>query len=247
MTKLKIFVALALLAVAMPLSAQRQYAEGDIVQDPKYPNIKREMIEDVSQKWLVHITGKLPVTATLNGHDYVDLGIKVEGKLIMWAACDVGATKPEQVGTTYGWAEVEHKAELDGSNSASYGKKVYRSTVLGNPKYDAARKHWGGKWRMPTVPELYMLIRKCTWEQAEMNGQRGFLLTSLKNGNMLFLPSLGSDDIYCDYWSTDECDMEDKLQACKLNAEGASSWRDRVVIGRSLRTDQLPIRAVFIP
>ena len=55
------------------------------------------------------------------------------------------------------------------------------------------------------------------------------------------------DDIYCDYWSTDECDMEDKLQACKLNAEGASSWRDRVVIGRSLRTDQLPIRAVFIP
>ena len=28
------------------------------------------MIEDVSQKWLVHITGKLPVTATLNGHDY---------------------------------------------------------------------------------------------------------------------------------------------------------------------------------
>ena len=69
MTKLKIFVALALLAVAMPLSAQRQYEEGDIVQDPKYPNIKREMIEDVSQKWLVHITGKLPVTATLNGHD----------------------------------------------------------------------------------------------------------------------------------------------------------------------------------
>ena len=105
MTKLKIFVALALLAVAMPLSAQRQYVEGDIVQDPKYPNIKREMIEDVSQKWLVHITGKLPVTATLNGHDYVDLGIKVDGKLIMWAACDVGATKPEQAGTTYGWAK----------------------------------------------------------------------------------------------------------------------------------------------
>ena len=157
MTKLKIFVALALLAVAMPLSAQRRYVEGDIVQDPKYPNIKREMIEDVSQKWLVHITGKLPVTATLNGHDYVDLGIKVEGKLIMWAACDVGATKPEQVGTTYGWAEVEHKAELDGSNSASYGKKVYRSTVLGNPKYDAARKHWGGKWRLPTVPDSICL------------------------------------------------------------------------------------------
>ena len=105
------------------------------------------MIEEMSQKWLVHITGKLPVTATLNGHDYVDLGIKVDGKLIMWAACDVGATKPEQAGTTYGWGEVEHKANL-GGGSVSYGQKVYRSTILGNPKYDAARKHWGGKWRM---------------------------------------------------------------------------------------------------
>ena len=114
------------------------------MQDPKHPNIKREMIEEMSQKWLVHITGKLPVTATLNGHDYVDLGIKVDGKLIMWAACDVGATKPEQAGTTYGWGEVEHKANL-GGGSVSYGQKVYRSTILGNPKYDAARKHWGGK------------------------------------------------------------------------------------------------------
>ena len=163
MGKLRVFFTIAIVAALLPLNAFARYEEGDIVQDPKHPNIKREMIEEVSQKWLVHITGKLPVTATLNGHDYVDLGIKVEGKLIMWAACDVGAMKPEQVGTTYGWAEVEHKAELDGSNSASYGKKVYRSTVLGNPKYDAARKHWGGKWRMPTVPELYMLIRKCTW------------------------------------------------------------------------------------
>ena len=247
MTKLKIFVALALLAVAMPLSAQRQYAEGDIVQDPKYPNIKREMIEDVSQKWLVHITGKLPVTATLNGHDYVDLGIKVDGKLIMWAACDVGATKPEQAGTTYGWGEVEHKAKLGGGGSVSYGQKVYRSTILGNPKYDAARKHWGGKWRTPTGEDFYMLIRKCKWEEAEMNGKKGFLLTSIKNGNVMFVPSCRDNEILGYYWTTDECDMEDKLQACKLNAEGASSWRDRVVIGRSLRTNQLPIRAVFIP
>ena len=100
MRKLRVFFAIALVAALLPLNAFARYEEGDIVQDPKYPNIKREMIEDVSQKWLVHITGKLPVTATLNGHDYVDLGIKVEGKLIMWAACDVGATKPEQVGTT---------------------------------------------------------------------------------------------------------------------------------------------------
>ena len=38
---------------------------------------------------------------------------------------------------------------------------------------------------MPTVPELYMLIRKCKWEEAEMNGKKGFLLTSIKNGNVV--------------------------------------------------------------
>ena len=108
MGKLRVFFTIALVAALLPLNAFARYEEGDIVQDPKHPNIKREMIEEVSQKWLVHITGKLPVTATLNGHDYVDLGIKVDGKLIMWAACDVGATKPEQAGTTYGWGEVEH-------------------------------------------------------------------------------------------------------------------------------------------
>ena len=106
MRKLRVFFAIALVAALLPLNAFARYEEGDIVQDPKHPNIKREMIEEMSQKWLVHITGKLPVTATLNGHDYVDLGIKVDGKLIMWAACDVGATKPEQAGTTYGWGEV---------------------------------------------------------------------------------------------------------------------------------------------
>jgi len=124
---------------------------------------------------------------------------------------------------------------------------VYRSTVLGNPKYDAARKHWGGKWRLPTVPEQYMLIRKCKWEQAEMNGQRGFLLTSIKNGNMLFLPSLDSDDSCCEYWSSDECDMDDKEQSCSLRAVGKTSWDDYIDIERTPRTYQIPVRAVFVP
>ena len=218
MGKLRVFFTIALVVLLLPLSAFGRHKKGDVVQDPNHSNITRECVSDEveeSDRWLVHITGKLPVTATLNGHDYVDLGIKVDGKLIMWAACDVGATKPEQAGTTYGWGEVEHKANL-GGGSVSYGQKVYRSTILGNPKYDAARKHWGGKWRMPTVPELYMLIRKCTWEQAEMNGQRGFLLTSIKNGNVMFVPSCRDNEILGYYWTTDECDMEDKELSVEL-------------------------------
>ena len=218
MGKLRVFFTIALVVLLLPLSAFGRHKKGDVVQDPNHSNITRECVSDEveeSDRWLVHITGTLPVTATLNGHDYVDLGIKVDGKLIMWAACDVGATKPEQAGTTYGWGEVEHKANL-GGGSVSYGQKVYRSTILGNPQYDAARKHWGGKWRTPTGEDFYMLIRKCKWEEAEMNGKKGFLLTSIKNGNVMFVPSCRDNEILGYYWTTDECDMEDKELSVEL-------------------------------
>ena len=146
-----------------------------------------------------------------NGHPYVDLGLKVK-----WAACDLNATKPEQNGVRYGWAEVVSKKNSTRENSVSYGKKIYRSTILGNPQYDAARKHWGGKWRTPTGEDFYMLIRKCKWEEAEMNGKKGFLLTSIKNGNVMFVPSCRDNEILGYYWTTDECDMEDKELSVEL-------------------------------
>ena len=159
----------------------------------------------------MHITGTLPVSGMHNGHPYVDLGLKVK-----WAACDLNATKPEQNGVRYGWAEVVSKKNCTRENSVSYGKKIYRSTILGNPQYDAARKHWGGKWRTPTGEDFYMLIRTCKWEQAEMNGKKGFLLTSIKNGNVMFVPSCRDNEILGYYWTTDECDMEDKELSVEL-------------------------------
>lgn len=245
MGKLRVFFTIALVVLLLPLSAFGRHKKGDVVQDPNHSNITRECVSDEveeSDRWLVHITGTLPVSGIHNGHPYVDLGLKVK-----WAACDLNATKPEQNGVRYGWAEVVSKKNCTRENSVSYGKKIYRSTILGNPQYDAARKHWGGKWRLPTVPEQYMLIRKCKWEQAEMNGQRGFLLTSIKNGNMLFLPSLDSDDSCCEYWSSDECDMDDKEQSCSLRAVGKTSWDDYIDIERTPRTYQIPVRAVFVP
>ena len=113
------------------------------MQDPNHSNITRECVSDEveeSDRWLVHIAGTLPVTGMHNGHPYIDLGLKVK-----WAACDLNATKPEQNGVRYGWAEVVSKKNCTRENSVSYGKKIYRSTILGNPQYDAARKHWGGK------------------------------------------------------------------------------------------------------
>ena len=45
-----------------------------------------------------------------NGHEYVDLGLPSGTK---WAACNVGATKPEEFGGYYAWGETEEKSNYD--------------------------------------------------------------------------------------------------------------------------------------
>ena len=43
------------------------------------------------------------VSGTINGHDYVDLGLPSGLK---WATCNVGATSPEGYGDYFAWAEI---------------------------------------------------------------------------------------------------------------------------------------------
>lgn len=40
------------------------------------------------------------VSSTFNGHEYVDLGLSV-----MWATCNIGASKPSDYGKYFAWAE----------------------------------------------------------------------------------------------------------------------------------------------
>lgn len=77
---------------------------------------------------------------------------------------------------------------------------------------DAARVHWGGKWRMPTEDEFGELFENCVEEEMELNGKRGKKYTSKINGNCIFFPDatnrLEDDDpLLCDdssggYWSS---------------------------------------------
>ena len=43
---------------------------------------------------------------TINGHEYVDLGLSVK-----WATCNVGASKPEEYGNYYAWGETSTKED----------------------------------------------------------------------------------------------------------------------------------------
>ena len=140
-----------------------------------------------------------------NGHEWVDLGLPSGTK---WAACNVGATSPEEYGNYYAWGETEPKTTYtwatykwcNGSNTtltkyntkSSYGT-VDDKTVL-DPEDDAARANWGGAWRMPTFAEWTELCENCEWtwtDDYNGTGVKGQVVTSNINDNSIFLPAAG--------------------------------------------------------
>ena len=139
-----------------------------------------------------------------NGYEYVDLGLSVK-----WATHNIGTTKPEECGDYFAWGEVETKDWYDWdtyiwSGGGEYEMKKYCTDNLytcnwGVPDYikklkkedDVAHIKWGGDWRIPTANECKELIKKCNWSWTYQNGIAGYMVSSKKNGNSLFLPVTG--------------------------------------------------------
>ena len=154
-----------------------------------------------------------PTHGEENGHEYVDLALPSGLK---WATCNVGANSPEEYGDYFAWGETQQKDYYDWSTykycnvtydtqinafrsdtltkyctSSSYGT-VDNKTVL-ELEDDAAHVNWGGNWRMPTKVEQLELIdtNNCTWKWTTQNGVNGYKVTSVVNGNSIFLPAAG--------------------------------------------------------
>lgn len=154
---------------------------------------------------------ELPTIGTLNGHDWVDLGLPSGTK---WATCNVGASKPEDYGNYYAWGETRTKSSYSHDNyrwgiTDSYGFTVYIKYIT-KPDYtykngytdnlttleandDAATANWGHGWRMPTETELKELISNCTYQWTTQNDVNGILFIGT-NGNSIFMPAAGAYD-----------------------------------------------------
>ena len=118
---------------------------------------------------------------SINGHEYVDLGLSVK-----WATCNVGANYPHEVGDLYAWGEIKTKDDYNSLNSETDDVNI-GDDIGGNPNYDAATANWGSTWRMPTKWEALELVNNCTWECVSLNGMNGIKITG-PNGNYIFLP-----------------------------------------------------------
>ena len=137
-----------------------------------------------------------------------------------WATTNIGAEKPEDygyyfwLGDTIGYQQENNKwVASDGSNSnfsfSDGNAPTYRKSkstlrsegwitadVVLAPEYDAAKKHWGGDWRMPTKQEFDDLINKCDWVWTTTNGVNGYVVRGKGDysSKSIFLPCAGNGD-----------------------------------------------------
>ena len=121
-----------------------------------------------------------------NGHEFVDLGLSV-----VWATCNVGATRPSDRGHSFEWGKtIDHGDNfLSDALPKVYDGNPITKDISGDPEFDAARANWGGEWRMPTVDEMRELVDQCTWEWERYEGKytQGYRVTG-PNGQSIFLP-----------------------------------------------------------
>ena len=149
-------------------------------------------------------TEEVATTGTLNGHEWVDLGLPSGTR---WATCNVGASTPTAYGNYYAWGETTTKTTY---NRSTYTYSDNPTTLPSNR--DAATANWGSGWRMPTSAEMQELFDYCTHTWTTQSGVNGRLFTG-PNGNSIFLPAAGyrygsellDAGSYGEYWSSSLC------------------------------------------
>ncbi len=147
-----------------------------------------------------------------------------------WADRNVGASSPEDAGLYFWWGDtVGYRPSgntfgfsFGSANTPTYNKSIDQlqsegwivnnnGTYVLAPAHDAARAHWGGSWRMPTLSELGALSI-CDWTWTTRNGVNGYVVRGrgAYASASIFLPcagyghetSLNYSGEYGYYWSS---------------------------------------------
>lgn len=133
----------------------------------------------------------------INGHEYVDLGLPSGNK---WAACNIGASRPEESGQFFAWGEADTKEEFElgtykfwnpVGKGFNYFDKYNKTEDVLLPEDDAASNLMGKEWHIPSVADFRELDEHCKWTWMERCGVLGYEVKG-PNGNTMFLPAAGS-------------------------------------------------------
>lgn len=142
-----------------------------------------------------------------NPDQFVDLGLP-SGTL--WAKCNLGVSKPEEVGDFYAWGELEPKTEFTLKNYKwlnKYGTDLDISNIQVSSdiysNYDVCTHKLGKEFCLPNISQISELI-ECAYKWDTLNGVEGQRFTG-PNGNSIFLPATimpGNNNIIGKYLST---------------------------------------------
>lgn len=137
---------------------------------------------------------ELPDAITLYYGDIeaVDLGLPSGTK---WANKNIGAIRPEDVGSYFAWGEIKEKehynwATYNHCNGTDDGCFNLGNTISGT-EYDVAHVRLGGLWRIPSFEQITELVNNCLFEWIFVNNTPGGLFTSIYNDQSIFLPAAG--------------------------------------------------------
>lgn len=94
-------------------------------------------------------------SGTLNGHEWVDLGLSVK-----WATMNIGANAEYEIGQLFQWSFNEVIYDRDKSDGCELNTQYSAE--------DAVKALWGDGWRLPTREEMQELINLCDakWDYA---------------------------------------------------------------------------------
>jgi uncharacterized protein (TIGR02145 family) len=172
----------------------------------------------------------------IGGYEVVDLGL---ASGLLWATCNVGATKETEYGDYYKYGK--------GSQKYNYGDDTYEGTE--DPldlSVDTAAQVMGYEWRMPTQAELQDLIYGTNYSWATINGVKGGKFTSKTNPNAyVFFPAAGEyragsilyvgTDVYL--WSSSSCGVN--------SARYMYSYNNNNGVNCEARSCGLSVRGVY--
>lgn len=146
------------------------------------------------------ITGKVGMVSSFKTEaspEVIDLGLSVK-----WRAWNLGASKPEEYGDYYAWAETKTKTDYcwlsykwgSSKYNTSDNKSEYKDD---NYEDDPARVNLAGTWRTPTSEEWTELRTKCSCKKIKNyigTSIYGIICTSNIPGyshHWIFLPAAG--------------------------------------------------------
>ncbi len=164
----------------------------------------------------------------------------------MWASCNLGASSPQESGGYYAWGEVEEKDKYSEENYV-HGPRLeayprLEEYNIHGTNFDVVTKILGENYRMPTRKDFAELIRECKWENYELFGVVGKLVTG-KNGNSIFIPGVGHKEGLANsgvdyYWTSSANNNGFPIVLCYV------SLRNEPNLEKCLPYIGLPIRPV---